>query len=245
MTRPIDWVPIPAGPFSHKKGSRSLDYDYEIARHPVTHAQFEAFVNAEDGLPGTVHDWVAGLTMTDADRPLKAQANPQADHPRENVNWFQAVAFCRWMSWKEGGGFDLARIADWTVRLPTELEWEKAARGTTKGAFPYGAEFDPTKANGRDTGLGTTSPVDAFPGGASPYGVLDMSGNVWEWSLSDHAEPKDDATQEDLGAVGPRLIKGGCFGNAPGHMKVSYRGKALPRTVLEILGFRVCRSGGR
>jgi formylglycine-generating enzyme required for sulfatase activity len=91
-----------------------------------------------------------------------------ANHPRDTVSWRQAMAFCRWFSWRLGGGSDLKKVDEWAVRLPTEFEWEKAARGTDGRVYPYEGDFDATKCNTRETGLHQTSAVGIFPNGASP-----------------------------------------------------------------------------
>jgi hypothetical protein len=104
---------------------------------------------------------------------MKEQSFKFANHPRETVNWYQAMAFCRWLSWRLGGGYDLKKVSEWAVRLPTEFEWEKAARGTDGRIYPYKGDFDAKKGNTDDTGSGQTSAVGIFPNGASPYGVME------------------------------------------------------------------------
>ena len=125
---------------------------FELARTPVTNAQYERFV-AEAGATAPPH-WPA-----------------PADHPVTFVDWHEAAAFCAW-----AGG-----------RLPTEAEWEKAARGTDGRTYPWGDEEDESRAAvGAGIKHGSTSPVGSHPDGASPYGLLDMAGNVWEWTSTEY-----------------------------------------------------------
>jgi formylglycine-generating enzyme required for sulfatase activity len=236
VARVIDWVDVPAGPGRYR--SRLVETPaFRVGRTPVTQAQFAAFADEPD-----VDRWFEGLPVADDDRRLKPATFPGDDRPQDGVSWFAAVAFCRWASARAGGPADLDRVADWPVRLPTDREWEKAARGESKDAYPYGPQFRPEGGNGKHTGLGGTSPVGSFPAGASPYGVLDMSGNVWDWVLSRHDDPDGHLAAVDLHDPGPRVIRGGCYANAPGHLRATYRGKAAPGAAFEILGLRVCTS---
>ena len=126
---------------------------FAIAKRPVTNGEFTEFVQATSH---RAERWADGL----------------ADHPAEGISWPDAVAYCRWLS------IATARI----YRLPDEREWEKAARGAKGGRWPWGDSEDPTRANTRESGLRRTSPVGAYPAGASPEGVLDLIGNVREWT---------------------------------------------------------------
>lgn len=102
-----------------------------------------------------------------------------ADHPVTGVTWEAATAYCRWLGERLG--------TPGRIRLPTEDEWERAARGDDDREFPWGDTYRTGLANLVDLGLGTTAPVGSFPGGASPYGVLDLAGNADEWTSTRYA----------------------------------------------------------
>ena len=104
---------------------------------------------------------------------------PYTNHPRETVNWYQAMAFCRWLSWRMDGGYDLKKIDEWKVRLPTKFEWEKAARSTDRRIYPYQGEYDPMKGNTYETGINQTSAVGIFPNGHAKCGAHRTTQCFW------------------------------------------------------------------
>ena len=212
----IDWVEIPEGPFIYQWGERVELPPFHMARYPVTNAQFQAFI--DDG--GYAEDrWWKGLAQR-----IKAPASPRwslPNRPRETVSWYEAMAFCHWLSSKLS--LDEGRV----VRLPTEQEWEKAARGTDGREYPWGegyragfANINETRSDAGPHYLAETSPVGIYPHGASPYGVLDMAGNVWEWCLNEYKKPTE------LGPDGnaARALRGGSWVNSPVDARAVVRG---------------------
>ncbi len=245
MTLPdIDWVEIPGGEFRYGDNSQraaspqkfSLPTFY-ISRYPVTYKQFQAFLDDPEGYANP--QWFEGLAANDDNRRMNEQYFKFSNHPRETVNWYQAIAFCRWLSWRLGGKFDLEKVADWAVRLPTEFEWEKAARGTDGRIYPYKGDYDPARGNTHDTGIGQTSAVGIFPNGASPYGVMDMSGNVWEWCLSDYQKPEPDAGKENLRSNASRPLRGGSWNDNQDFARAVCRYYVNPYVRVNFTGFRV------
>jgi len=178
-------MPVPAGRFlmgstsadpkagSDEKPQHSVYLDaFWIDRTEVTNAQYVQFLNALGGHTGTcgghdcaetqVEDKYSHILNLDGRYAVESGFE---EHPATQVSWYGAQAYCAWAG----------------ARLPTEAEWEKAARGTDGRLYPWGNEApDCEKAQYGDCG-GATVPVGGRPAGASPYGVLDMAGNVWEW----------------------------------------------------------------
>ncbi len=208
---------------------------YYIARYPVTVAQFRAFVRA---------------SSYEAQGPWESWSGPD-NHPVVGVAWYDAVAYCDWLTERlrawEGTPQPLAGLlrVGAVARLPTEAEWEKAARGTDGRIFPWGDEPDPNRANYDDTGIGATSTVGCFPGGASPYVVLDMSGNVWEWCATkwqdSYREYRDDNEPE---GDEPRVLRGGAFYENARHVRCARRYRYSPNYRFRDFGFRVLLAPG-
>jgi formylglycine-generating enzyme required for sulfatase activity len=178
----FDWVTIPAdwflmGSDPHRDKDAQEDEQpqhrvylptFQIARVPVTVEQFAAFVRATDHRT-TAEEAGREYTWFQPHGRGSQVGKDKAQHPVTCVSWDDAQAFCRWAK----------------VRLPTEAEWEKAARGTDGQLFPWGDEPpDPEWCNFADSQIHDTTPVGSYPRGASPYGVLDMTDNVWEWCSS-------------------------------------------------------------
>lgn len=238
----IDWVTIPAGPFlmgSDTEKDRQAfaneihQYEaklpaYRISRYLITYAQFQAFIDD----PGGFHNsrWWKGLAMPDGhNRAPDEQAFKFWNHPRERISWYDAVAFCRWLSAK----------LHYEVRLPTEQEWEKAARGTDGRIYPYGDEFDAVKGNTKETGIGQTSAVGLFPDGASPYGLQDMSGNTWEWCLTQREVNVFDAQNNEVTGDANRILHGGSWDSYDVYARAACRADSAPDDCHELVGFRV------
>jgi formylglycine-generating enzyme required for sulfatase activity len=235
----LGFVEIPEGPFVMGSGAHEQEKPQHeltlptcyIARYPVTVAQFRAFVEDSDFQPGEA-DSLRGVD----------------NHPVVWVSWHDALAYCDWLTRKllewESTPEPLAtllREEGWVVTLPSEAEWEKAARGADGRRYPWGEDPDPNRANYGDTGVGTVSSVGCFPDGMSPYGVEDLSGNAWEWVRSLHCpypyDPSD--RREAVEAKGARATRGGGFDSHPQATQCATRGQALPEVTRSNLGFRV------
>ena len=237
----LGFVEIPEGPFlmgsDKRRDKDSIDREwpqhevflptYYMARYPITVDQFRAFVN-DSGYTPRDEDSLRGVST----------------HPVVNVAWYNALAYCEWLTNKlqaianqriGESANQREQLTFWHglrdgtlhVTLPSEAEWEKAGRDADGRIFPWGNEFDRDKANA-DLNVGRTSAVGCFPNGKSPYGMLDMSGNVWEWTRSlwgqdyPHRSGKD---REDLQAPREvrRVLRGGAFVGYRGYARCAYR----------------------
>lgn len=217
----IDWLEIPAGEFIYQDGKRLSLPSFKISRYLVTNAQFQAFMQAVDGYADPC--WWQGL-----EKPETAQqsAFKESNRPVEAVDWYEAVAFCRWLSAKMG----------LSISLPTEQQWEKAARGMDGRKYPWGTVFESEYCNNAEAGLGETSAVGIYPQGQSLSGAMDMAGNVWEWCLNKYHEPS--RIEPDL-SRDFRVLRGGAWDNDADYSRCAVREWWHPYYRDFDLGFRL------
>lgn len=220
---------------------------YRIGKYPVTNAQFRFFVD-DDGYCVKTEKWRA--CWTDDGWKWRVQQNIKqprwwdeseenaANHPVIGVSWYEAVAYCNWLTRTDSQG----RI----YRLPTEAEWEKAARGTDRRAYPWEGDFDSAKANTTESGIGRTSAVGLFPRGASPCGALDMSGNVWEWCADwfglDYYKNSLQKNPKGPSSGEYRVLRGGSFNLRADDARCAIRYRIQPGSRYNNFGFRVAQS---
>jgi formylglycine-generating enzyme required for sulfatase activity len=249
------WREVPAGEFimgsdeQTDNRTRTVGLDrFAIAKFPVTYVQYKLFLDAPDGFPNP--EWWRGL-HGQGKAQHKAGAGDQKwkypNHPAENVSWYDAVAFSRWLTAKlQAGQLPSASGEDFGVRaeitLPTEEQWEKAARGTEGRVYPWGddynvgyANLDESKVAG-GTFLRQTTAVGLYPQGASPYGVLDMSGNVWEWCLNEYI-----GQAVNIQSNSRRVVRGGSGNTVPEGAVAAARTFAEIDSRSEYVGFRLVR----
>jgi formylglycine-generating enzyme required for sulfatase activity len=157
----------------------------------------------------------------------------QANRPRATVSWYEAVAFCRWLSQQLG----------YEVRLPTEQEWEMAARSSDGREYPWGvgyrtgyANVDEKNMKAGPSNLKQITAVGLYPQGASPYGIMDMAGNVLEWCLNKYDTPEDTAIDKTKES---RVLRGGSWLFDPEDARAAYRFRNLPGFRSHDGGFRV------
>jgi len=210
-------------------------------------------------------DWLARRPADRRDQPFY-WGDPRwgaATRPVVGVCWHEALAYCRWLQeqlarrghelkiWQPGRVTKCTLEEEsYTVRLPSEAEWEQAARGPKGSRWPWGNKWQEGRANTEETGLGETSPVGMFPDGANSFGLLDMAGNVWEWTRSrwgrqsiyipDYRYPyHSDDGREELDGSDLRVLRGGSWDYDRGEATCAFRLRDAPVDFLNDFGFRV------
>ncbi|MEM7011124.1 MAG: SUMF1/EgtB/PvdO family nonheme iron enzyme [Verrucomicrobiota bacterium] len=222
----IDFLTIEPGKllYGDEKVTTTIEHGFEIARYPVTVAQFGVFVNDQDGYRNP-NWWNYGKTAEDFDGgPEDYDAVSQTpNHPRVGVSWFEAMAFCTWLSVRRGE----------RIELPDEKEWERAARHTDGRRYPWSADAEKVTANHCNcsiTGIAHTSAVGAFPHGAAESRAVDTSGNVWEW-CKNWSPPGEHS----------KSVRGGSFCSDAVSVRCANRYLHYPSFRLNDVGFRLVR----
>jgi formylglycine-generating enzyme required for sulfatase activity len=257
-----EMVLIPAGPFlmGSPKSDRlrgetepeqfelNLDYDYAIGKYPVTVGQYRAFVEVggyRERRFWTRVGWQRRSNPAQPDHWSDSQWAGDDLLPVVGVTWYEVSAYTRWLAETTGRAY----------RLPSEAEWEKAARGSLElpdglgsriqhpnpaRRWPWGDEEpDDTRLNFNDT-VKHTTPVGMYLKGASPYGALDMAGNVWEWCLNEWVNPYVHPETNDAESDGLRVVRGGSWFNTGNQARCSYRLRLHPNLRFDHdVGFRV------
>jgi len=210
---------------------------FYLDKYPVTNAQFKKFIEANpewrpDRIAANLHN---GNYLKHWNEP-DALAR-KSNHPVVNVSWYAAVAYCRWTG----------------KRLPTEAEWERAARGGLTALYPWGDQpVEKSRANYSGSGIGATTPVGTYP--ANGYGLYDMAGNVWEfvadeWQSYPATPQKNPVAGGNLFTDGTaflevktrRAIRGGSWGGDPINLWVEYRDSHPPNGAQDFAGFRCAK----
>ncbi|MFC1959467.1 SUMF1/EgtB/PvdO family nonheme iron enzyme [Chloroflexota bacterium] len=255
----IAWCPVPGGKITLEDDAGTFDVQpFYIAQFPITYVQFQTFVDAPDGFEDD--RWWEDLTEDYRKQEVSTQSFAGNNRPRDNVSWYQAVAFCRWLNEKlpEDRWPDLPVTPDqpesgplqrffrggnqteakWSIRLPTEWEWQQAATGGDPSReYPWPGGWDGRIANTTESGLSRTTTVGMYPQGASPVGALDMSGNVQEWCLNEYDKAKVTSIKGD----NARVVRGGSWAcDESGARAASRNVWAYPYYRNGSQGFRVC-----
>jgi len=217
-------VEVPAGEFLYgdDKLKENIDYSFLIDVYPVTNSQYKKFIAAG----GYTNEEILKKCWTEEGRKWRKAENVtqpgywhdekwnQPDHPVVGVSSYEAEAYAKWAG----------------KRLPTEKEWENAARGTDGRVYPWGAEFDKEKCNTHESGLDRTTRVILYPNGISPYGCYDMAGNVWEWTDSWYKKDKT------------RVLRGGSWLDGGDDCRCASRYGSGPLGRIINVGFRCART---
>jgi formylglycine-generating enzyme required for sulfatase activity len=246
--------------------------DYFMLRYPITNAQFNLFVQtdgykakqywdaaikagywSEDGFKGR-YDNEARIAPISYSAPFNLP-----NHPVVGVSWYEAVAFCKWLT-VQIQNYELGILNENSsaanhlksqivnrkteIRLPAEAEWERAARGGKSQRYPWGDEITPNHANFANTNINATSAVGAFPLGTNDYGLLDMSGNVWEWCATQWQENYKNYLEKEqqlnnLEGDSARVVRGGSCGDAGVGLRCAFRDWGDPSGRGGGFGFRV------
>jgi formylglycine-generating enzyme required for sulfatase activity len=219
-------VAIPAGSFTmgndaggdDEKPAHPVDLPaFQIDRFEVTNAEFARFVQATG--------YQTDSERAGENKTWRTYAEGRDNHPVVKVSWNDAAAYCQLAG----------------KRLPTEAEWEKAARGTDSRLYPWGNDWDPARLNGRDGGRRDTAPVGSFPAGAGPYGTLDMAGNVWEWTADWYKAYPGNTRPSQYYGEKFKVLRGGGWFDTQAQVTTTNRSSNIVTAANDDIGFRCAK----
>lgn len=233
----FEWCDIPGGrieiPNPARNGvGKSVQViqvkPFLMARYPITNAQYQVFIDDPSGYAN--EQWWAFSPYAKAWRQHNPEAKPSKfkgdERPREMVNWYEAMAFCNWLSARTEGH----------ITLPTDIQWMRAARGDEKRRFPWGDTFDKERCNTSESQIKMTTLVMRYENGISPYGVYDMAGNVWEWCLN---STPGTMTANEITTEKKRIVHGGAFISPGERAETTFQYTLDARNYHSSIGFRV------
>ena len=202
--------------------SRFAVEPFQLARYPITWCQYRAFLNADDGYCNAA--WWQGRPREDEPGQLLWAF---ANYPALYVSWYDAMAYCCWLSAKLGQG----------IRLPNECEWQWAAVASTAQKYPWPGDWDSAMANSDEGGILRTVGVGMYALGRSAFGLDDMAGNVWEWCSNNMAKPDSESSS---GGEALRVVRGGAWNDDARSLRASYHSHINADFRHLSVGFRVC-----
>jgi formylglycine-generating enzyme required for sulfatase activity len=244
----MKWLPVevPKKPVTIKTSNNEIGpviiAPFFVAQYQVTYAQFQAFVKADDRFED--ERWWVDMPGNYKKQELANQRTKTANSPRDNVSWYQSVAFARWLDHRlqglelvhPGSAMPFIVGQNAQVRLPTEWEWQWAAQaGAEARAYPWG-DWQDGYANTSEAGLSRTIAVGMYPHGASDSGALDMVGNLLEWCLNKYEKPKEQMVDD---SNDNRVLRGGSFNDVQYGAACACRYDASPHYGNLYFGLRV------
>lgn len=229
----LHWCEVPEGrvqlpnmqTYNNHIGEKTIRVPtFLISKYPVTNQQFNEFMIASDGYSNP-RWWQASdyIMAWFEDHPVPLESRYEGDNrPRENVSWYEAIAFTRWLSHNTNLNITLPRIA----------QWQRAAQGDDNRFYPWGNIFNEGYCNTHESMIKSTTIVSQYEEGVSPFGVYDMSGNVWEWCA-------DKIALDESSTDYKRAVLGGSFVSPADRAQISFRYFLKPEVRYSSIGFRL------
>jgi hypothetical protein len=235
----MNWLPVTPGGAIEIEGKSFTVQPFYVAQYLTTYRQFQAFLDAPDGFENEM--WWERMPDKYKRQAMSSAVAQYENYPRDNVSWYQAVAFGRWLDakYRQFGLFEPFGTGDWKVRLPAEWEWQWAAQGGVEAKkYPWGEWDEHPRANTTEAGIGDRSTaVGMYPQGAAVCGALDIAGNLFEWCQNDYKKLE---IVDGYSNAESKVLRGGSFNGLQYSAAASSRNYDLaPYYGNRYLGFRV------